>query len=146
MRRAPIQRKTRLKSTRARKWTPGASLKLNPPKRRSEIVSLIWRRDLGPCVVCPFEGGTCRGPVQAHHIVGAHTLRKRGLNAHLMDLRNRLSVCEHRHEQHTNGYRPIPRELLTMQVFEFADELGLGWYLDKHYPIFAQSDSAAEAA
>jgi hypothetical protein len=103
-------------------------------RRRVEVVSTIWRRDLGACAVCPVEGGVCSGPVQGHHCVDVAKLRSLGLISSLMDLRNRLPVCEHRHEQHTTRYKPIPRELLPGAVFEFADELGLGWWLDKHYP------------
>lgn len=114
-------------------FKPGSTLKRNPPRRRDGVVSIIWRRDLGPCVVCPAEGATCRGPVTGHHIIPKSKLRDLGFAAYLMDLRNRLAVCEYRHEQHTTAYKLIPRELLPASVFEFADELGLGWYLDRHY-------------
>lgn len=127
MKRTGIKRQTPLKS--------GSGLKAKPaPKPRGEIVNFIWRRDLGPCAVCPAEGGECAGPVQGHHCVSQETLKKHGFTSRLMDLRNRLPICERRHSQHTNKFRPIPRELLPASAFVFADELGLGWYLDKHYP------------
>jgi hypothetical protein len=121
----------------------GATLKRNPPKETGELVNYIWRRDLGPCVVCPFEGGECAGAVQGHHIVPKELLKKRGFGAHLMDLRNRLSVCQRRHAQHTNKFKPIPRELLSAQAFEFAHELALGWYLEKHYPTASERGDRA---
>jgi hypothetical protein len=125
-RRASIARRTRL----ARKplWSR------RKPKTAGAIATEIWRTDLGPCVVCPHEGGECSGPIQGHHIVAKQTLKRRGLILHLLDRRNRLSVCEFRHEQHTTGYKPIPRAVLPASVFDFAAEFNLGWYLDKHYP------------
>ncbi len=125
----------------------GESLKRNPPKKKTdEIVNFIWRRDLGPCVVCPHEGGKCAGPVQGHHVVAKELLKKRGLIGHLMDLRNRLSVCERRHAQHTNKFKPIPREVLPASAFEFADEFGLGWYLTKHYPAALEREGGTMRA
>lgn len=103
-------------------------------RRRPEPGAAAWRRGLGACVVCPAEGGVCAGRVQGHHVVARQTLRRLGLVAVLFDRRNRLSVCEHRHEQHTTGYKPIPQKVLPASVFEFALELDLIWYLDKHYP------------
>lgn len=112
-----------------------ARLKRKPPRRHvAGDGDLVWRRDLGACIVCPAEGGVCAGPVQGHHAVGKQTLRRNGFAAFLDDVRNRVPTCEHRHEQHTTGYRLIPRAVLPASVFEFADELGLGWWLDKHYP------------
>lgn len=120
-----------------------SALKRKPPKPRGDIVGYIWRRDLGPCAVCVHEGGTCRGQVQAHHVISQECLRKHGFSTRLMDLRNRLPVCEHRHEQHTNRFRPIPRELLPASAFEFADETGLGWWLDRQYPASTLVEAAA---
>lgn len=128
---------------------PGRSLKRNPPKRLHGVVSFIWRRDLGPCVVCPFEGGECAGSVQGHHVVSREALRKRGLLAYEMDLRNRLSVCERRHSQHTNKFKAIPREVLPASVFEFAAELGFSYYLDRHYKsavLELECDTAARSS
>lgn len=131
MKRTALKRRTRL---RAHKPLKTSRIRLRTRRRPQLVDSAIWRRDLGPCVVCPGEGGQCRGPVQGHHAIAKSKLRQLGLIAACMDLRNRVPVCEHRHEQHTTGYRPIPRELLPASVFEFADELGLGWYVDRHYP------------
>lgn len=102
-------------------------------KRRKPIVLIVaavWRAGLGPCVVCGS-----RVNVDGHHIVPAQTLRRHGLHAYLMDKRNRLSVCRDDHEAHHNRSRPILRGLLPAAVSEFADELGLTWYLDRHYPF-----------
>lgn len=129
---------------------PGETLKRNPPRERGRdaVVSFIWRRDLGPCAVCPFEGGECAGPVQGHHIVSKELLKKRRLFAFLMDLRNRLPVCSRRHSQHTTAFKRIPRDVLPAAAFEFADELGLGWYVDKHYPaaVSERGDRAVRRA
>lgn len=115
-------------------------LRARPSRRRGEIVSSIWRRDLGGCIVCPFEGGICQGPVEAHHLIPAQVLRKHGLEAFLMDHRDRVGVCSRRHEQITTAYRPFPVELLPDSFFEFAADTGLMWWVDKHFPA---ADGAA---
>lgn len=88
-----------------------------------------WGEGLGPCVVC---GTGFR--VQGHHAVPKRVLKWYGLDASLWDIRNRVPVCRHDHESHETRARPIPRGLLPVSVFEFADEVGLGWYIDRHYP------------
>lgn len=132
MKRTALTRKTRLRAHKPLRRS--VILRATRRRRPTEIVSEIWRRDLGGCAVCAAEGGECRGPVQGHHAVSRQVLREHGLIAAMSDIRNRVPVCEHRHEQHTTGYRPIPRELLPASVFEFAEEVGLGWWLDRHYP------------
>ena len=121
--------------------TRGGWLRRRRPKPRPvvgpETFGEIWREGLGPCVVCPLEGGVCIGEVQGHHILSKQLLRRRGLFFEMLDHRNRLAVCEHRHEQHTTGYKPIPRAALPASVFEFAKELDLEWWLDKHYALSA---------
>lgn len=104
--------------------------------------SEAWKAAVGPCQVCPAEGGVCSGVVQGHHAITQQTLKNRGLHAWLWDTRNKVDVCTHRHEQITSAHKPLPRRLLPAAVFEFADELGLGWFLDKHYP-FARVEAAA---
>lgn len=124
---APLKRHSPLRAE------PGKSLKRKPPKHRRAGSGLQWRIDLGPCVVCPAEGVECRGPVQGHHVIAKATLRKAGFAASLDDLRNRLPVCEYRHEQHTTSYKTIPRSVLPAAVFEFAEEVGLTWWITRHY-------------
>lgn len=98
------------------------------------LAQQAWKDAVGACMVCPAEGGSCVGPVQGHHAVSKQALKKRGLFAYLWDLRNKVDVCEHRHEQHTSGFKPIPRDLLPPAVFEFAGDVGLRWWLDRFYP------------
>jgi len=129
--RTPLKRRAPLRAGAARlRRRPRA----NPVSVAEQAAREAWKLDLGACVVCPAEGGACRGSVQGHHAIGKQTLKRLGLRRLLWDRRNRVPVCEHRHEQHTSGYRPIPRELLPASVFEFAEEVGLGWWLDRHYP------------
>ena len=92
-----------------------------------------WRTGLGPCQVCPEEEGVCSGPIQPHHVTEARTLRKHGLDDLRYDLRNRMAVCEHRHEQHTSAYKRIPRALVPKAAEEFARELNLDYLLDRFY-------------
>ena len=134
-----------------------ANLRRARPKRREPGAGLQWRRGLGPCIVCPYEArlagavctcesaptthcmvhGICRGPIEGHHAVEKQALKRRGLHRYLDDIRNRVPVCHERHEQHTSRVKPIPRGVLPASVFEFAAELGLTWWVDKHYPLKA---------
>ena len=131
MKRSPLARRTPLQrgtaSLRRTGW-------LKPSRKRRERTPAEWTEDLGACVVCPLEGGTCSGPVQGHHAIGRQQLCRLGVDRRfLFDTRNRVPVCEFRHEQHTTGYKPIPRGALPASVFEFASELALDWWIDKHY-------------
>jgi hypothetical protein len=148
VKRSPMKRKSSLQRTHGLRGSEFerrvmSNLRRARPKRRDPGAGLQWRMGLGPCIVCPAEGGTCAGQVQGHHAISRQALRRRGLHRYMDDLRNRVAVCEHRHEQHTTRCRPIPRELLPVSVFEFAKELGLSWYLDRFYPA---APSAKEAA
>lgn len=98
-----------------------------------EIQREAWKLDLGPCLVCPYEGGECSGQVQGHHIISKMALKRRGLHEHLWDIRNRLPVCTYRHEQATVAYRQIPLGVLPPEAWEFATELSLLGFLYRHY-------------
>lgn len=93
------------------------------------IESEVWRAGLGPCVRCGS-----RLSVDGHHVIPKRVLRRLGFHDRLLDTRNRLALCRRDHERHENRSEPVTRELLPASVFEFADELRLGWYLDRHYP------------
>lgn len=127
MKRSRIKRTPfRRKPTRST-WGPGAASIEDLPRR-------LWKEGLGRCVVCPAEGGVCQGRVQGHHVVSKQALKKRGLLEYLWDRRNRMAVCEHRHESHTNGTKRIPWRLLTAEHLAFADELELRYLLERVYP------------
>lgn len=101
----------------------------------------LWAMGMSECRVCPAEGSECEGPIQGHHVIAKQTLKRHGLHLHLWDVRNRLPVCEHRHAQHTNASKPIPREFVSAAAWEFAAEVGLEWWLDRFYPSEAALDT-----
>lgn len=115
MRRTPI----------ARSRTP-----IRARRRTPDYDAAAWREGLGPCVVTEATED-----VDPHHVVYAQTLRAHGLREFLGDHRNRLSLVRDVHLNHHSGVAPIPREILPAAVFEFAAEVGLTWWLDKHYPV-----------
>lgn len=79
---------------------------------------------------------------QGHHVIPQQTLKNlfpkghdgRSLPQILWDPRNGMAVEERRHSRHTTAHERITRADLSASVFEFARELELEWYLDKHYP------------
>lgn len=112
------------------------------------------------CEVCKYEQGMplaytvpgCDTSVQGHHpLPQQHIKRYVKTQAHkrhlgkaeaalllrslLWDKRNRLGVCTHRHESHTNGTRPISGNLLHPDTWVFADALGLGHVLARLHPV-----------
>jgi hypothetical protein len=94
----------------------------------------LWRRGMGPCARTVEPGHRCVGPVKGHHALTRQTLRNRGLAEFEWDRRNRVPLCEQAHLSHHTRSQPLSRGLLPASVFQFADELGLGWLLDKVYP------------
>lgn len=101
----------------------------NNPKPARVIEADLWRAGLGPCAVCGVQSN-----VDAHHVIGKGVLHRYGLDEYRMDKRNRLAVCRRDHDAHHNRSHPIGRGLLPAAVFVFAEEVGLTWWLDRHYP------------
>jgi len=94
----------------------------------------LWRQGLGPCALRALPGHECEGRVEGHHAITRQALRTRGLAEHQWDRRNRVPLCDRAHTSHHTASQRVPRELLPPAVFEFADELGLRWLLDRVYP------------
>lgn len=124
-----------MKRTALKRKTP---LRARRRKPVGVIVADIWRDGLHRerCVVC----GTHIN-LDGHHIIPRRVLVRHGFSEYVMDRRNRAAVCRHDHESHESAHRRILRAELPASVFEFAAELGLEWYLDRHY-----SDAAQEMA
>lgn len=116
MKRSPLKRKTGLR--RGRRKPVGV------------IVADIWRDGLHSqrCVVCDT-----RQNLDGHHAIPKRVLLRLGYGDHVMDKRNRVPVCRHDHESHESRHRPIRRDELPASVFDFATELGLEWYIERHY-------------
>lgn len=77
---------------------------------------------------------------QAHHVIPQQTLRRRardlGVDANLLlwDRRNGVELTRRRHERHHSGHEPLTGADVPASVFEFAEQFGLGWWLEKHLP------------
>lgn len=128
MKRSPMPRSS--KPMRRTRIKPGRKAPRTEAEREA---SALWKAHVGPCQVCPAEGGECQGDVQGHHAVSKQALKRRGLHAFLWDTRNKIDVCTHRHEQVTNAYRPISAELLPDDVWAFAADVGLTWWVERMY-------------
>jgi hypothetical protein len=88
-----------------------------------------WRSYRGVCPLC-----LTAGTVDAHHLVPARYLKRRGLHEHLWDESNRLwagrDCC---HTAHETRRRVIPRAFLPAAAEQFASGLGLTHILDRLY-------------
>ena len=72
--------------------------------------------------------------MEAHHIITQQALRKRGHADLLWDTRNRLWLTRERHAQHHSCYRKIRWSELPQEALDFAEEIGLTWWIEQHYP------------
>jgi hypothetical protein len=90
------------------------------------------------CEVCGVEP-----PAHRHHAVKEQTLRKyardHGYDFEEVrwDLRLRILVCERCHSLHTLATERMPYSILRPETIAFAEELRLGWSLDREYPVEA---------
>lgn len=116
--RVSLTRKTYLKARRRRRPDMGAF--------RAAVVNQ-------PCALI-MEGG-CEGRLEAHHVIAAQALRKRGLGHLVTAPANGMSLCERHHRRHTLGLERIPFSALSQAAVEFADEFGLRWWLERFYPV-----------
>lgn len=127
----PIERKSRI-----RKGTKG----FRRYEGQEGFREAVLKRDglSRPCVV-----GCGRVAVEAHHIVYKRTLsnfldlydiEEYPLERQVTDPRNGLPLCRHCHDNHHNASQPIPRELIPEVAWDFARELRLDWWLERHYP------------
>jgi len=123
VKRSALKRKTPL---RTRRLKPAAVIQAD-----------LWREGLGPCVVC----GATRN-IDGHHALPKGSLLRHGLSEYVMDKRNRVALCRFHHEQHHSRTVPLRRDLLPESVFEFAEETGLGWLLDRIYPVVRERATA----
>lgn len=82
--------------------------------------------------------------LQAHHIVRQQVLRRRaaelGIPEHrlLWDERIGLPLCAepapHRcHSRHDLAVKRLPRSVIPPEAWEFADEHGLRWAIEREY-------------
>jgi hypothetical protein len=103
-----------------------------------------WKRTVsaGGCVMCrtgPVDAavraayGAQLAEVQAHHVIPRSDLKRMGLHDYLWDERNGIGLCAYHHHRHTVWRERMPRELVPAAAYEFAEELGIGWLLDREY-------------
>lgn len=107
------------------------------PEARERMV--LWARGQ-ICAVC--NDADCQ-LVLGHHVLYQQWLRDaartQGINPVplLEDDRGWLAVGDSCHQRHHSAMKRITRDVLERHcphVFEFANELGLGWRLDRFYP------------
>lgn len=75
----------------------------------------------------------CEPPVQACHLIPKQALRRRGLYEAVWDTRNGLGACYKAHRRSDGALERFPAHCISAEARAFADELGLGWMLDKLY-------------
>jgi hypothetical protein len=79
--------------------------------------------------------------IDRHHVIPRRALKREFPNGHggrslrqlVDDERNLLDLRRWHHFQWENSRVRIPRLWLPADAVEFADELGMGWYLDRWY-------------
>ena len=111
MKRSPLRSVSRKQSVRRRERTAG-----------TEALRAAWVAGKPPAC-------------DAHHVIPKAWLRKVGFGEDAVwDVRNRVWLERHRHEQVTNHHKPLTRAELPAAVWEFAAEYGLTWKLERECP------------
>jgi hypothetical protein len=105
-------------------------------------------------VTCPFAFHShCQGRYQLHHVIPRQTVKgqysywhglteqmrtERALPATLplleqalLDGRNLLPICVRHHEMVTNHRIYVTLAMLPTGCREWAEEVGVGWYIDR---------------
>lgn len=89
------------------------------------------------CANCGYSGVF----LEAHHCISKSFLRREGFPAEVLyDPRNSLALCcepapNRCHSRHELAVRRIPRSVLPAEAFDFAEDCGLIWRLDRDYPL-----------
>lgn len=122
------------------KKQPTVTLKPKRRKRTDPAVTEAWYVAVlakTPVLFASTETASASAVLarQCHHIVNRQACRKHG--APEWDARNGVPVSKRRHERHHSRVEPIRRNELPGEVFEFAEEHGLGAWLDRMYPAVA---------
>lgn len=119
---------------------------------RVRAAQALWSAGAEPCTVCRAEGALCRGMgLDPHHCIPAQKLRalvdseayhgrysegeKDARMAEVVyDLRGRQWLCRGRHAEH-HGNKPIPYSLIPAEAIAYAEELSLGYVLEREYRV-----------
>ena len=76
----------------------------------------------------------CEGPIQAAHLIPKQALRRRGFSPEVIwDPRNGIAACYCAHRRSDAGLERFPSSRLPVEAWAFAEEVGLGWMLEKLY-------------
>lgn len=111
-----------------------------PPRRVKRTTAprpdRLWKervleRDQGCCV--HRDPADCDEGWQAHHVVPQKILRQYAPQA-LWHTGTGMGVCGLAHRQHHNRVRPITLDEVPEPVRRHIVALGLGWFLERHYP------------
>ena len=79
----------------------------------------------------------CEPPIQAAHLIPQQTLRKEGFSEHLWDPRNGVGACYRAHRRSDAAVERFPVERIPEAAWQFAEELGLTWKLERLYGVSA---------
>lgn len=90
------------------------------------------------CIRTFMAGHSCEGPLDAHHVIRAQTLRAHTSTLPedealriVYDPRNGVLVCRRLHAPLTTKYAHLKARDLSACHFEFAFEHGLEWALER---------------
>lgn len=91
-----------------------------------------------PCVVCGS-----RTNIEGHHVIAKQEIKRVARSGRwefdreqdaLWDVRNGIPLCDRCHQRHETAFKRVPRHLIPPAAVAFADELGVGYLIDRYYP------------
>ena len=72
--------------------------------------------------------------IQAAHVIPKQALRRRGFEPEVVyDTRNGIGACYAAHRRSDAGLERFPVECFREETWEFADEVGLRWMVERLY-------------
>lgn len=91
-----------------------------------------------PCVECGALWN-----IEAHHVIAKQEIKRVARTGRwewdreqeaIWDNRNGIPVCSECHMRHESAYKRISRGNVPPSAVEFADELGVGYLIERYYP------------
>lgn len=124
MKRTPLTRSKPLRN-RSRKRAPKLTVDARKLWRESVLELAGYRCAVGPSY--------CSGPLQCHHILPKRVLRREDHEDRFWAIANGLALCEFHHMSHEARSIVIPAVCLPHEAWDFAQSLGLDWWLERFY-------------
>lgn len=117
-----------------------AHIEALPPSERSAVANRAKK-----CWFASLPGaGPCDGKLRKCHLIPAQTIKREVGKAHVWDPRvwvwgcgGPMGISGHHGQLDSSRTLRVPRDRVPGDVEWFAEEFGLGWWLDREYGVLS---------